>query len=320
MRPVFDVESTHGSIDAALARLAARQHGVFGRSQAKALGYSRGLIEARMRSGRWEKLDAFTFRIPGAPPSWPQRLMAGCLGWGEDSAASHASAAALRRLVSFPPGPIELIVPRGRNRAVAQAAVVYRRDLDPADITVVQGIPATTLPRTFLDLAATAKSTRVEEALDDALNRGLITIARLRRYAVEAARRQPGVALLRSLLDARDGGSVPESVFETRMLRLLTDAGLPRPVLQHPVFDVNGRVSARLDFAYPAQRIAIETDGRRWHAGRIRWQRDRARLNALTLAGWRVIHVIWDHLVQHPERVVARVRDALQLPEVPRRD
>ena len=68
---------------------------------------------------------------------------------------------------------------------------------------------------------------------------------------------------------------------------------------------------ARVDYAYPEARLAIEADGYRWHSGRVRWEQDRARLNELTLLGWRIIHVTWSELIRNPEAVVARIRTAL---------
>jgi very-short-patch-repair endonuclease len=63
-------------------------------------------------------------------------------------------------------------------------------------------------------------------------------------------------------------------------------------------------------FAYPQARLAIETDGYGYHSGRRRWQHDLARRNAITLLGWRVIHVTWDDLVRRPDAVIATVRAA----------
>ena len=58
---------------------------------------------------------------------------------------------------------------------------------------------------------------------------------------------------------------------------------------QFPV-DVGGR-RRYLDFAYPAERVAIEFDGFAEH-GLLRstFDDDRARDNALRLAGWVVLH------------------------------
>jgi hypothetical protein len=55
------------------------------------------------------------------------------------------------------------------------------------------------------------------------------------------------------------------------------------------VFDADGLV-ARLDFAYPDLKIALEYDGL-WHGDRCAFLDDRRRLNRLNAAGGVVIHV-----------------------------
>lgn len=59
---------------------------------------------------------------------------------------------------------------------------------------------------------------------------------------------------------------------------------------------------------------AVEADGYRWHSGRVRWERDRARSNTLTLLGWRVVHVTWTDLTRRPDAIVASIRSALHAP------
>jgi very-short-patch-repair endonuclease len=81
-------------------------------------------------------------------------------------------------------------------------------------------------------------------------------------------------------------------------------------VAQHEI-RVRGRVVARVDFAVPAARLAIEADSYRWHSGRKNWQEDLARRNALTSLGWRVIHVTWGDL-DDARRIVKQVEQALR--------
>ncbi len=81
-------------------------------------------------------------------------------------------------------------------------------------------------------------------------------------------------------------------------------------MLQYVVNDED-RLVGRLDFAYPAQRVAIEADGFRYHGGRRAFDHDRARGNELLTLGWRVLHVTAKHIEEHPEQVVAWVQQAL---------
>jgi hypothetical protein len=128
----------------------------------------------------------------------------------------------------FEPDLVEVTVPRNRRRAVP--GIVHRpRTLPQVDVTTLDAITVTTPTRTLLDVAAVVPGDVVEEALDDALRRTLVSLSRLRWRMHETARRgTPGAATMRALIDARVGVSaVPQSVFETKLLRLLKLAGFP---------------------------------------------------------------------------------------------
>src|ERR671923_2239980 len=104
----YDVEHTQPRFDAEIARLAAAQHGVFDRAQALRTGATRGLIEHRLRTGRWERLSVGVYRLAGSGSSWLQDLLAACLAWGAGVVVSHRAAAALWRILGFDAGIIEL--------------------------------------------------------------------------------------------------------------------------------------------------------------------------------------------------------------------
>jgi very-short-patch-repair endonuclease len=162
--------------------------------------------------------------------------------------------------------------------------------------------------RTLIDIAGCSPADVVEEALDDALRRKLVTVAQLqRRLRPDGAPGRSGTKLLRDLVDARAGvARASESTLETRLLRALRAAGLPKPVLQHKVGPY------RVDFAYPEARVAIEADGFRWHSTRQQWDRDRARRNALTAMGWTLLHVTWEQLHQRRDEVIDAIRATLR--------
>jgi very-short-patch-repair endonuclease len=250
------------------------------------------------------------FRLAGSPHSWLQDLMVGCLAWGSGTAVSHRSGAALWELEARHHGAVELTVPRSRRRA--GPGLVHRHLLPAADVTTIGRIPVTTPSRTIIDLASVLPQDAVEEALDDALRRGMASIPSLRRRLAAIGRPgRKGTAMMRRLLESRDPSvAVPESVFERRLLHVFRRAGLPEPKLQHEIRS-DGRLVAVVDFAYPQAILAIEADGYRWHSGRARWDHDRTRRNRLTLLGWRIIHVTWTDLTHHPDAVIEAVRTAL---------
>ena len=272
-------------------------------------GATRGFIERRLTMNRWESLHHGVYRIVGTPASWPQALLVACLAAGIHAVASHRAAGGLVDLAGVPRGAIEISVPRGR-RIRRPNLVVHEVRLPAVDITSVDAIPVTTPTRTLLDLAAVVPRNVVEEALDDALRRGLTSIPRLEWRIAELGRR-PGIGVVRTLLEARTNRSaVPQSVLETKLLRLIKRSHLPIPIGQHAIKD-DGKLIAIVDFAYPAVRLAVEADGYRWHSGRAQWQRDLSRRNALTALGWRVIHVTPHDLEQRPDVVVRSIAEGL---------
>ena len=297
MVPAGDVDRIQ-EIDRRIAHLAGGQFGVVSRRQALTLGATTGTIDRRIRTGRWVRMSATVYRLAGSPRSWRQSLLAEALTWSPDAVVSHRSAAALWRLPGFEEGPIDLIVPRNRRRAGVQGTVVHRSGrLERVDRTRIGPIPVTTASRTLIDIAGIVPIEAVEEALDNALQRGLVTISNMVRR-LEALSRQgrPGIVAIRTLLDARPAGAIlPDSVLETRVGRELVRRGLLGSVRQYAVTDAGRRIAV-VDFAFVEARVAIEADGYRWHAGRSRWRRDLARRNALTAAGWRIVHVTWDDL------------------------
>lgn len=103
----------------------------------------------------------------------------------------------------------------------------------------------------------------------------------------------------------------PESAFERRLLALLATAGLPLPVAQFEV-RLPGGGEARLDFAYPAHRLAVEADSYRYHSSKRDWARDHTRNRALTAAGWRILPVTWDDL-DSPAEFLAAVSRGLSI-------
>jgi very-short-patch-repair endonuclease len=188
------------------------------------------------------------------------------------------------------------------------------RELRPADIASVAGIPVTSPARTLLDVCGLANVTGpviVEDAFDDALRRELTSLPRLRWTAERVGRGKPGSRLLKELLRQRAPGFVPPaSQLESLVLQVLRDARLPEPERQHEIREF-GRLLARVDLAYPDVLLAIEADGYRYHSGRAAWQNDRTRRNALTSRGWRILHLTWEDLRVRRGQVVEDIRRTL---------
>lgn len=291
-------------------RQAAVQHGVISRDQALAAGLSRGAIDGRVASGRWKAIHPGVYAPRPVPPSWHQRLMAAVLWGGADSVASHRSAAALWELDGAEHGMIEISIKSGKR--VARVIVHRRRPRDDPPVVLLQAIPATAIERTLADFAAVVSIGEAARALDAALRRRITSLDRLRELLDELGRdRRPGAGTLRRLVEERDDRDrLMESRLEAKLLRVLRSRTVPLPEPQFRVLDGDAFV-ARLDFAYPSQRIGIEADGYRWHASPERWRRDLRRENRLKLLGWTMLGFSWEDVRDRPEVVASQVRAAI---------
>jgi hypothetical protein len=93
---------------------------------------------------------------------------------------------------------------------------------------------------------------------------------------------------------------------ETRLRMLLVLAGLPEPVVNHPIRDESGRVVYRLDLSYPEWRIAVEYDGRQHADSTHQWRWDVRRREELEGDGWRLVVVLGTDLYR-PARILERL-------------
>lgn len=307
------------SVDAVVAAVAARQHGVIARDQALDAGVTRNRIARRLNGGRWERMHRSVYRIAGSPPSWEQRLIAAWLAVGPHAVVSHRSAL---RLFGAPSDagsePIEFQV-TGSPHRIPGITVHRTPKLSRADRVRHRGFVVTSPARTLIDVAAVLPERDLAEALDDFLRRELVTIPRLMRR-MQALPHRNGAPVLRELATSRRGPAVPMSVFETRLFEALRRAGLPLPVPQYRI-RAGGRRFV-LDFAYPDLLLGLEADSRRYHADPVGWDYDLERRTALTLAGWVTLHVGWAALDKEPGKVVAAVtavRAARMLTGTPKR-
>jgi very-short-patch-repair endonuclease len=296
--------------DVTLARVAAGQAGVFSRAQAIAAGLTRHQIRQRVRDGMWEVELPAVYRFTAAAADERARLWAAVLWAGPDGVASHRSAARQWDLELSAPKRPEVII--SARRAVRSPLVVVHRTttLAPGDIQFHRGLLVTSPARTIIDLAAVLRPEDLEVAFESARRLRLLTVSTVRdRFEVLRGTGRAGSTVLAEMLDGADGQAPADSRLEVKLARLLRAHGMPSPVRQYEVL-AHGRWY-HLDFAWPARRVVVETDGRGRHANRTAFQRDRARWSALAAQGWRVLVVTWADVTRRPEHVLAQIADAL---------
>jgi very-short-patch-repair endonuclease len=273
-------------LDAAIDRLARRQHGVFTAQQVLAAGGTARMIHHRRSQGRWIGLARGVYALASHPTDWLRQLKAAELSVA-GSAVSGKSAAALWAIDGFRPGHIELIAPRGAGRATPLATVRHRSW--PFEVTQQHQITVLSPPHVVLTLMGAVGIRSLERAVDHIVVNRLSTIeAVAEAFELVENTRLPGVAQLGALIDDRLTGYVPPtSELERALEVILRSPGMPDFETQAG-FPWWPDAPFLVDAFIPAWRRIVEADGRLWHTRAADFERDRWRDHLAQSHGYEV--------------------------------
>ena len=292
-----------------LAPFAARQNGAVTYAQARSVGLSRQQMRTLLLAD-WSSPVRGVFVEP--TPRDP--LLAGlraALLVRPDGAACRITAARVHQLAGTvlwtPAETPELLIPPGVRQTRRDGMRTYA-GLKPSQRTRKGGFAVTTLSHTMADLTLALQLDDYICALDDALHRGWVP------QPTAFSQRQERI--FNAAMALADGRS--ESPLETHLRLLLVRAGLGPEELQLRIFDVNGRLVARTDMAWPSRMLAVEADGRAPHEQPKPLFGDRRRQNRVSLAGWTVLRFMWSDVLYDSDWVVSQVRQALSMIRPPR--
>jgi hypothetical protein len=264
------------------------------------------LSPGELRSSAWRRLFRDVYACADVPVTHQLRAVAAAGLLVPGAVVTGRSAAVLWGLpAAEPDDDVELTVPPGSSVCRVPGITVRRRVLEPAHVTVRRGARTTTAEATAVDLARSGTLEDAVALIDRLVDARVTDLDLVRAVAAHASGR--GSRQVRAAVALADG--LAGSPQETRLRLLLHRSTLPRPVAQFVVRDAGGFV-ARVDFAWPDVKVAVEYEGI-WH-GESPQQvaADRRRLNRLTAAGWTVVFVTAADL-HRPEQVVARIASAL---------
>ncbi len=234
------------------------------RADLDAFGFSKMAIEHRVSTGRLHLIARGIYAVGRRELTQNGRWMAAVLACGTDAAAdgyavvlSHRSAAELWGIGHEERGRIDVTI-RHRSRLARKGIKVHSRpSLGTRSLTCWRGIPVTDPVQTLIDLATELKPLRLERAVNEADKLDLVDPETL-RTALDAHSGEPGVKLLRTLLD-RHTFRLSDSDLEVLFRPLALAAHLPAPLTKHWVLDYE------VDFFFPDHDLIVETDGLRYH-------------------------------------------------------
>ncbi|MGA4508667.1 hypothetical protein ACQB6R_08745 [Propionibacteriaceae bacterium G1746] len=229
-----------------------------------ALGWNHDTIRTALRRGEVTRLRRGAYLI-GTPDdallAHLSLVRATAASIGGDTVFSHLSAAAMWGMPMWRlhPGRQVWVTRRGPTRGNIRGPAHAHNCLWTEDeVTVVDGVPVTTVARTVVDLARRWGPDAGVVAADWALAQGIERSELLDVLAVH--RRRPGVRAARMVVPfaSARAESPAESVSRLRMHQL----GIPTPLEQVVITNEYGVELARSDFGWMEHMVLGECDGR----------------------------------------------------------
>ena len=294
--------------DAALNRIASRQHRIVTTKRLRSLGFTPPWVTRQVADGRISRLFQGVYLIGPGPPRQKGRWLAAVLAAGTGALLCRTQAAALWE-IARPRGAIEVLVPHYRKKKLPRVRIRRSRRIHPDDVSMVDSIPVTSVERTLCDLATGLPYADLKRAFEKAERLRLIDHGKLRE-AVERMHGSPGAATMRQLLgyDPRPGTET-RSELEIAFLELNTAAGLP-PYQRNVV--VHGH---DIDAYWPEANLVVELQSYTWHSDPEAFERDHAKLAELQISGCVVLALTYRQVTNEGEWVANAIRSTLKAAE-----
>jgi hypothetical protein len=272
--------------EAEIGRLADSQLRVISMAQLRELGFSYDQIRRRVETGRLHPWFRRVFSVGTRGLAPRAVLLAAQLSVGPRSFLSHRSAAAILGLRAINTHEVHLTVAGGSGRN--QDVITVHRTRSPPhahDLRIDGPFRFTSVTRTLIDLASRENPSELERLVTLAVRRRLLRPdTRDGRATLEEAlarhARFPGItklaAVLASYRRTEDHKSQLEAAFD-RILAEHPDIPPPQRNIHLDIWEI--------DRYWPAHHLAVELDGRPYHAAVGDMERDRIKDAALQRLG-----------------------------------
>jgi hypothetical protein len=283
--------------------IAGRQHGVVARRQLMGEGFSRHVVQDRITSGHLTRIHRGVYAVGHRKLTLKGVWMAAVLACGPKALLSHRAALGLWDVRRSESGAIDVTVPGCAGRRGRAGIRVHMSEmLLETDAAEVDGIPVTSLAWTVVDFAGIAQRQQLRSVLE-ALERRGDYIGRELDDLFERTPNRKGVKSLRAVI-ADMTGPAPwlQSELEEYFRDLHAGSGLPP-------YEANVMVEGEVvDVLWRKERLIVELDGFTFHKSRAKFKSDR-RLDAkMQVAGYRVLRLTQDRLVNEADVVFAEIR------------
>ena len=295
-----------------LGDLAGRQHGVVSIRQLEQLfGYSRAGVKRLVDSGRLHRIHRGVYAVGHTDLSLHGECLAAVLAVGPGALLSHYSAGWLWGIWRGSAKPIHVTAFVPRHHPAPKGITRHRaRNLVDSDRTLVEGVPVTSVARTFLDLAWELTGDQLARALARAEDLELLDLDELHRV-IERNRGHHGAKRLRYALSIYEPPAFTRSEFERRFVAHLVRSGLPRPATGW------NEIGHELDVYWPELRFGVELDAYETHGTRDAFERDHDRDLDFALAGIETIRISERQFRREPDHLAVRVATLLDRLKAP---
>lgn len=248
------------------------------------LGSTSDLTRQQLRARRYTRLSRDVYVLTEAPVDLRARVTAVRLAL-DDAVPCLTTAALLLRLPADDDGRLHLARRRGAPRSERPGVRVHRLALRPDEVLDLGGVPVTSGPRTFTDLAARLDLETLVSVGDVVVRRwGADAVAE----AVSRSRRRPGALLMRQALPLLDPGA--DSPAETRARLRLHAAGFTALRHRVTVCDEHGGWLGTPDLGDDVARVAVQHEGAvHFRKGEQQRAHDLARDELFREQGWQVV-------------------------------
>lgn len=158
-----------------LYEIAENQAGYFTAHQAREVGFTWERLSSNVKNGRFLRVAQGIYRLIHFPGLPHEDLYVVWLRAGRNSVISHESALAVYDLADVLPGEVHVTVPRTASRR-RRGIRLHTSRLNPDEVTVRNGLPVTTIPRTIADVIVSGLADeQIKNAIHEALQRGQVT-------------------------------------------------------------------------------------------------------------------------------------------------
>jgi len=94
-------------------------------------------------------------------------------------------------------------------------------------------------------------------------------------------------------------------------VNLLTEGGVPTPIVEYRIVDNADRLILQTDLAWPDKKKAWELDGLKFHSGRTAMERDKRKRNRAKAHGWTIQEILWSMYIDSPDALVKMAHEFL---------